>query len=54
MNDTCLTHSISPLTSLEALDRWLKEGEEFGLDARRTAFVLVGNKSDNKSDILLP
>ena len=43
-----LVFDVSSKASLEALDRWLKEGEDFGLDARRTAFMLVGNKCDNK------
>ena len=41
-----LVFDVASKASLEALDKWLKEGEEFGMDARRTALVLVGNKSD--------
>jgi len=43
-----LVFDVASKASLEALDKWLKEGEEFGMDAKRTAFVLVGNKADAK------
>ena len=43
-----LVFDVASAASLAALDKWLKEAEEFGLDAKRTACVLVGNKTDNK------
>lgn len=41
-----LVFDVSSADSLEALDRWIKEGQEFGM--RNCAYVLVGNKSDAK------
>ena len=44
-----LVFDVASKASLEALDKWLKEAEEFGMDTRRgTALVLVGNKADAK------
>jgi GTPase SAR1 family protein len=39
---------VGSKASLDALDKCLKEAEEFGMDMRRTALTLVGNKSDAK------
>jgi len=41
-----LVFDVGSKASLEALDKWLKEGEEYGL--RSPALVLCGNKADNK------
>lgn len=41
-----LVFDLTSKASLDALDKWLKEGEEFGL--RTPALVLCGNKCDNK------
>ena len=39
-----LVFDVASKASLEALDRWLKEGDEFGM--RTPALVLCGNKAD--------
>ena len=41
-----LVFDVGSKASLDALDKWVKEGEEFGL--RTPALVLCGNKADNK------
>ena len=41
-----LVFDVASRSSLDALDRWLKEGEEYGL--RTPALVLCGNKTDTK------
>lgn len=41
-----LVFDVASQASLDALSKWLKEGEEFGL--RNCAFVLCGNKADSK------
>ena len=41
-----LVFDVASKASLEALDNWLKEGDEFGL--RSPAMVLCGNKADGK------
>lgn len=45
-----LVFDVGSKASLEALDKWLKEAEEFGLSLGKggAALVLVGNKSDSK------
>ena len=43
-----LVFDVAKKDSLDALDKWLKEAEEYGMDTRRTAMVLVGNKADGK------
>ena len=44
-----LVFDVSSKASLEALDKWMKEADDYGMDARRgCALVLVGNKSDSK------
>ena len=41
-----LVFDVASKASLDALDKWLKEGEEFGM--RNCSFVLCGNKCDGK------
>ena len=41
-----LVFDVASQASLDALSKWLKEGEEFGM--RNCAFVLCGNKVDGK------
>ena len=44
-----LVFDVASKATLEALDKWLQEASEYGMDAKRgTALVLVGNKCDNK------
>ena len=44
-----LVFDVASKASLEALSKWLKEADEFGMKAGKggTAMVLVGNKIDN-------
>ncbi len=41
-----LVFDVTSKPTLDALDKWLREGDEFGL--RTPALVLCGNKADNK------
>ncbi|KOO28240.1 rjl family gtpase [Chrysochromulina tobinii] len=41
-----LVFDLASKATLDALDKWLKEAEEFGM--RTAALVLCGNKCDNK------
>ena len=44
-----LVFDVASKATLEALEKWLKEGDDFGMDTRRgTSLVLVGNKCDGK------
>ena len=47
-----LVYDICNLESFDALDKWLREGERYGLDLHNTPIVLCANKIDQESTMM--